>query len=142
MLSTLLTRRFFGSSTSRMTSLSPQQHIPLANKAIDFLSRSTDPFHAVHHSVAQLKQAGFVGLSASEPLTGKIEGGGKYYYIVEHSTLVAFTVGSKYQSGSSFGFHMIGKTKYKRALMLQNSCRIVTIRLTTAHTDALLPNNS
>ena len=32
--------------------------------------------------------------------------GGSYYYTINHSTLVAFTVGSKYKAGN--GFKIIG----------------------------------
>ncbi|KAG7339733.1 aminopeptidase I zinc metalloprotease M18 [Nitzschia inconspicua] len=92
------------------------EYIPLAEKACDFLTASPDPFHAVHNCVQKLKAAGFVGLDSTEPLTGKLQPGGKYYYIVEHSTLVAFAVGPKCSIDttngstiiSSFGFHMIG----------------------------------
>lgn len=80
----------------------------LAEKACKFLSASPDPFHAVHNCISQLKANGFVGLSASEPLTGKLQAGGKYYYTVEHSTLVAFCVGPSFQKEQPFGFHLIG----------------------------------
>jgi len=80
----------------------------LAEKACKFLSASPDPFHAVHNCISQLQQNGFVGLSANEPLTGKIQRGGKYYYTVEHSTLVAFCVGKAFSVGTPFGFHLVG----------------------------------
>eukprot|EP00934_Nitzschia_sp_Nitz4_P008169 Nitzschia sp. Nitz4//scaffold6_size259037//17841//19416//NITZ4_001041-RA/size259037-augustus-gene-0.314-mRNA-1//-1//CDS//3329556794//8159//frame0 len=83
-------------------------HIPLATKAAEFLTAATDPFHAVHHSIQKLKQAGFQGLASSEPLTGKLQPGGKYYYTVESSTLVAFTVGRHFAPNTPFGFHVIG----------------------------------
>lgn len=83
-------------------------HIPLAEKAASFLTNSPDPFHAVHNVVQRLQEAGFEGLASTSPLTGKIQAGGKYYYTVESSTLVAFTVGPKFQSQQPFGFHMIG----------------------------------
>jgi aspartyl aminopeptidase len=84
------------------------EYVPLAQKACDFLTASPDPFHAVHNCVQKLQSAGFQPLDSSEPFTGQLEAGGKYYYIVEHSTLVAFAVGSKHVAGSSFGFHMVG----------------------------------
>lgn len=83
-------------------------HIPLAEKAAAFLTQSPDPFHAVHSVIQRLKAAGFEGLSSSAPLGNTIQAGGKYYYTVEHSTLVAFTVGPKVTAGQPFGFHMIG----------------------------------
>ncbi|KAL3916694.1 MAG: hypothetical protein SGILL_005063, partial [Bacillariaceae sp.] len=89
-------------------SSSTAQHIPLAEKACEFLTASPDPFHAVKNCITKLEGAGFKGLKSSEPLTGQVQAGGKYYYVVEHSTLVAFAVGPKFQQGDSFGFHMIG----------------------------------
>jgi aspartyl aminopeptidase len=91
------------SSTANIT-----QYIPLAEKACKFLTASPDPFHAVKNCTEILKKAGFQKLLSSEPLTGQLQAGGKYYYSVEHSTLVAFAVGPKFQHGDSFGFHMIG----------------------------------
>ena len=61
----------------------------LAVEAMDYLDRSTDPFHAVHSSVELLQAAGFVALGDRE----KVTAGGKYYYTVNRSTLVAFSVG-------------------------------------------------
>lgn len=92
------------------------KYIPLAEKACEFLTASPDPFHAVKNCTTRLKEAGFVGLDSAEPMTGKLHAGGKYYYIVEHSTIVAFCVGKSFQQqpstdGSphtSFGFHLIG----------------------------------
>jgi aspartyl aminopeptidase len=84
------------------------EYVPLAKRACEFLTASPDPFHAVHNCVAKLQAAGFQALSCSEPFTGQLKAGGKYYYTVEHSTLVAFAVGPKLESHNSFGFHMIG----------------------------------
>jgi aspartyl aminopeptidase len=81
-------------------------HIPLAKKACEYLSNSTDPFHAVANSIEKLKASGFTPLRKREPFAGKIEPGGKYYYTINHSTLVAFTVGKKYKPGN--GFVIIG----------------------------------
>jgi aspartyl aminopeptidase len=81
----------------------------LAEKACAFLSAATDPFHAVFHSVAKLQAAGFVELPTQQQLFDQvvIQPGGKYYYTVYHSTLVAFTVGKHYQPGLG-GFHILG----------------------------------
>lgn len=84
------------------------KYIPLAEKACTYLTASPDPFHAVYNSIQRLKSEGFEYLSSSEPLTGKLVPGGKYYYTVEHSTLVAFAIGPKYQHGQPVPFHMIG----------------------------------
>ena len=55
----------------------------------------------------KLESAGFTALKNSGGFTGKLQAGGKYYYTVHESTLVAFTVGKKYTAGNG-GFHMIG----------------------------------
>eukprot|EP00980_Cylindrotheca_fusiformis_P008151 scaffold1727_cov133-Cylindrotheca_fusiformis.AAC.54 len=84
------------------------RHGALAEQACKFLSASPDPFHAVHNCILKLKANGFTKLSAHEAFTGKLQAGGKYYYTVEHSTIVAFCVGKAYQPGQVAGFHMIG----------------------------------
>ena len=84
------------------------RHIPLAEKACKFITASPDPFHAVHNCITKLQNSGFEGLATDEPLTGKLQAGGKYYYTVEHSTIVAFSVGKAYQAGKTAGFHIIG----------------------------------
>ena len=79
-----------------------EKHIPLANKACEFLTAATDPFHAVAESVRKLEAVGFQQLRKRDPFAGKLEPGGKYLYTINHSTLVAFTVGAKYKSGNGF----------------------------------------
>jgi len=54
----------------------------------------------------KLDEAGFVRLSKREAFGGKLVPGGSYYYTINHSTLVAFTVGAKFKSGN--GFKIIG----------------------------------
>lgn len=82
------------------------QHYELAEKACAFLSASPDPFHAVANSIAKLEAVGFEAIRKRDPFAGKLKPGGKYYYTINHSTLVAFTVGEKYESGN--GFSVIG----------------------------------
>lgn len=89
-----------------MTSETVASHIPFAKKACTFLSASPDPFHAVMNSVSKLEAAGYVQLSKREPFLGKIKPGGKYYYTINKSALVAFCVGEKFKSGN--GFKIIG----------------------------------
>lgn len=81
-------------------------HIPLGLKACDFLTKSTDPFLAVKTCTDTLDAAGFIKLSKREPFAGVLQPGGSYYYTINHSTLVAFTVGEKYKAGN--GFKIIG----------------------------------
>ena len=102
----LLTATLMSLSKTLKMSLStpPPRQLALAEKACSFLSASTDPFHAVKNSVAKLQAAGFESVANN---MASIQPGGKYYYTVHHSTLVAFTVGKDYQPGQG-GFHIIG----------------------------------
>lgn len=75
----------------------------LAEKACAFLSAATDPFHAVQQSILKLEASGYARIQS----TAKIQPGGKYYYTVQNSTLVAFAVGAKYVVGGA-GFKLIG----------------------------------
>ena len=93
-----------------MSSSSVARHLPLAEKARAYLTASTDPFHAVANAVAKLEAAGFVQVFQNQKqpaVVNKIQPGGKYYFTVHHSTLVAFAVGQQYTPGNG-GFHIIG----------------------------------
>ena len=78
------------------------RHLALAEKACAFLTQATDPFHAVAAGIQKLQAAGFVPYE-----NNSLQKGGKYYYVVHHSTLVAFAVGGAYEPGKG-GFHIIG----------------------------------
>lgn len=79
----------------------------LASRACHFLTQSTDAFLAVKSCSDILNDTGlFVKLSKREPFAGKLLPGGCYYYTINHSTIVAFTVGAKYMAGN--GFKIIG----------------------------------
>lgn len=91
---------------SRLTS-KYSRHVSLAEEACAFLSASPDPFHAVLSCTKTLDEAGFRSLKNSDAFTNQLEAGGKYYYTVHQSTLVAFTVGKEYEPGRG-GFHLIG----------------------------------
>lgn len=93
--------------TSPSTTLS--QHLPLANKALSYLDSSPDPFHAVQTSINLLKEAGFQQLSDDTDLCP----GGKYYFTKNKSSLIAFSIGKKFDprsegAGSGGGFKIIG----------------------------------
>lgn len=75
----------------------------LVEKACKFLTASTDPYHAVIHSIRRLELAGFVRWSNN----AELQPGGRYYYTVENSTLVAFCIGGKIQDDTP-GFLIIG----------------------------------
>jgi len=80
--------------------------IPFAQKACDFLTASPDPYHSVLNNIVKLEGAGYVVLSKRDAFAGKVEAGGKYYYTFNKTTLVAFSIGLKYQPGN--GFKIIG----------------------------------
>ena len=76
--------------------------------ACKFFTDSPDPFHVIHNCTTRLESQGFERLITSEPFMGKLHPGGKYYYVVEHTTFVAFVVGAKFDAKKPFGFHVIG----------------------------------
>lgn len=87
------------------------EHIPLANKACAYFDSSPDPFHAVQSSIDLLEEAGFVELSVSDNNDNLIPGG-KYYFTKNKSSLVAFSIGGKFDPSSlnsvGGGFKIIG----------------------------------
>mmetsp|Transcript_2158 Transcript_2158/g.2929 ORF Transcript_2158/g.2929 Transcript_2158/m.2929 type:complete len:488 (-) Transcript_2158:27-1490(-) len=87
-----------------MKDLTP--YIPFAEKACSYLSGSPDPYHAVLNNIHKIEAAGYTRLSKREPFASNIKAGGKYYYTVNKTALVAFSVGAKYKAGN--GFKIIG----------------------------------
>lgn len=83
------------------------EHIPLAQQAMEYFDKSSDPFHAVQTSIDMLSEAGFEELDDVSPYEGKIQPGGRYYFTRNKSTLVAFSVGKDYVPGMG-GFKVIG----------------------------------
>jgi len=98
------------SLVTALTTMSPlskqAEHLPLAQKAMEFFDKSPDPFHAVQASIDLLTAAGFEELRDATPYTGKLSPGGKYFFTRNKSTIVAFSVGAKYIPGN--GFKVIG----------------------------------
>ncbi|KAL7561145.1 hypothetical protein ACA910_011968 [Epithemia clementina (nom. ined.)] len=89
----------------------PKHVIPLAEKACAYLTASTDPYHAVAHAIQILEQQGFRkwSMSSSSSSTPAIlQPGGKYYYTVQQSTLVAFSVGGQVERTAVTPFCVIG----------------------------------
>jgi hypothetical protein len=117
------------------STLSYAKHLALAEKACAFLTKSTDPLHAVQQSIVKLQAAGF------QALTKEVKAGGKYYYAVHHSTLVAFAVGEQYQAGTG-GFLILGGThstvKYSLMLVSNDMPRVKPFSfLATTYTQKL-----
>jgi aspartyl aminopeptidase len=73
-------------------------------KFINFLNKSPTAFHVVQSAKELLCEAGFLELKLTD--TWKINQLGKYFVTKNESTLIAFTVGGKYQNGN--GFSIIG----------------------------------
>ncbi|KAI9031728.1 peptidase M18 [Phycomyces nitens] len=71
---------------------------------IDFLNASPSPFHAVSESVQRLEKAGFQRLSERQDWDLKKQG--KYFFTRNGSSVVAFVVGGKYETGN--GFSIVG----------------------------------
>lgn len=78
-------------------------------RCIDFIDSSPEPFHCVNTVMAKLSAAGFTRLDEGHLWreSKAIKRGGKYYFTRNGSTVVAFTVGLLFKSGSS-GFKVIG----------------------------------
>lgn len=109
-------------------------HVPLGLKACDFLTKSTDPFLAVQTCTDALDAAGFIKISKRDPFAGVLKPGGSYYYTINHSTLVAFTVGQKFKGGN--GFKIIGGHTGKCDNVLPNLSSITTyVHLTRSQCD-------
>ncbi|KAL2652991.1 hypothetical protein R1flu_021119 [Riccia fluitans] len=74
--------------------------LSVADELVEFLNGAYTPFHAVHEAKVRLKQAGYEQLSERD--VWKLKRGGKYYFTRNHSTLVAFAVGKRYEAGNGF----------------------------------------
>ncbi|BBN00146.1 aspartyl aminopeptidase [Marchantia polymorpha subsp. ruderalis] len=76
----------------------------VAEELVEFLNGACTPFHAVHEAKVRLKEAGYEQLSERE--AWPLKPGGKYYFTRNHSTIVAFAIGMRYEAGN--GFYAIG----------------------------------
>ncbi|RNA11854.1 aspartyl aminopeptidase isoform X2 [Brachionus plicatilis] len=75
-----------------------------ASKFLNFLNNNPTPYHVVESARQMLSQAGFQELRIAEQWS--VRNGGKYFLTKNESTLMAFVVGGKYQSGN--GFAVVG----------------------------------
>ena len=67
---------------------------------LSFISENPTVFHTVAYFSKQLSAHGFIKLSERDLWTDKLEKGGKYFYDRNGSGLIAFTIGSEYESGN------------------------------------------
>lgn len=81
-------------------------HQPIAQRAMEFLDASPDPFFATETACKRLEEAGFIALDERDAWSGKLKKGGKYYFTRNRSCVVAFAVGSQFEPGN--GFKVIG----------------------------------
>jgi len=87
-----------------MARIAPEKVRNSAKALIDFINNSPSPYHVVDNCRTRLTQAGFEELS--EKNHWSISKGGKYFVTRNQSTVVAFTVGQKFESGN--GFSVVG----------------------------------
>lgn len=69
---------------------------------VDFLNEAWTPFHAVARVARELRNAGFVELDERKDWSQDIKKGGRYFFTRNHSSLVSFAVGSKFEPGNGF----------------------------------------
>lgn len=75
-----------------------------AKRLISFINASPSPFHVVEESCRRLKEAGFHELDEKKKWT--ICKGKKYFLTRNKSSVIAFSIGEKYEAGN--GFSIIG----------------------------------
>jgi len=74
----------------------------MAEALLSFINSTPTPFHLVSEASSRLEGAGFTKLDEKDAWAGLLSKGGKYFYHRNGSTLVAFTVGLKYEPGNEF----------------------------------------
>lgn len=72
---------------------------------ISFINSAVTPFHVVDYSRKKLQSKGFLELQ--ENTNWELSSGGKYFLTRNNSSLIAFTIGSKFDSKNT-GFKIIG----------------------------------
>ncbi|KAM0249482.1 hypothetical protein ACHAP5_002871 [Fusarium lateritium] len=67
---------------------------------VDFINESPTPYHAVRSASARFEKAGFKLIRERDSWASTLRPGGKYYLTRNASTIVAFTIGSKWRPGN------------------------------------------
>ena len=77
----------------------------IASDFLSFVNSAVTPFHVVDYSRQKLQSKGFLELHENQ--NWELAVGGKYFLTRNNSSIVAFTVGSKFNT-STAGFNIIG----------------------------------
>ncbi|KAG5661582.1 hypothetical protein KAF25_005704 [Fusarium avenaceum] len=88
------TPRLFSTSSPIMAP--PQEALDF----VDFVNESPTPYHAVQSASARFEKAGFKLIRERDSWASTLRPGGKYYLTRNASTIVAFTIGSKWRPGN------------------------------------------
>lgn len=67
---------------------------------MSFMTENPTIYHAVSAVAERLKSKGFTKLSERDLWSDKLKRGGKYFFERHGSSLIAFTIGDKYESGN------------------------------------------
>ncbi|TIB90947.1 aspartyl aminopeptidase [Wallemia mellicola] len=89
-----------------MTAIKSAMSRQAAERFLKFVDASTDPFHATYTAVQALEKAGFKKLHENASWNGQLQAGSKYYFTRNQSSVIAFTLGAKYNG--SGGISLIG----------------------------------
>ncbi|KAL9335347.1 hypothetical protein Peur_072528 [Populus x canadensis] len=80
------------------------QENSVASELINFLNASPTAFHAVEEAKRRLRNAGYE--QVTERQDWDLEAGKRYFFTRNHSTIVAFAIGNKFEAGN--GFYIVG----------------------------------
>ncbi|KAJ6977689.1 aspartyl aminopeptidase [Populus alba x Populus x berolinensis] len=88
----------------KQSEMQKMQENSVASELINFLNASPTAFHAVEEAKRRLRNAGYE--QVSERQDWDLEAGKRYFFTRNHSTIVAFAIGNKFEAGN--GFYIVG----------------------------------
>ena len=88
------------SQTSRRDKINPVDVESYTQPFLSFISENPTTFHAVASVCKRLESQGFTVLSERDSWANKLSRGGKYCFTRNGSSVIAFVVGDKYESGN------------------------------------------
>ena len=86
--------------TSRRDKITPVDVESYTQPFLSFISENPTTFHAVATVCKRLESQGFTVLSERDSWANKLSRGGKYCFTRNGSSVIAFVVGDKYESGN------------------------------------------